>query len=151
MDLRGSFTLDQEEHYLGDPIEVTLRIHNETDKDVYLFVPRGRAGGIRVAVKEGKNVQFVDMSEEPEPGLIPELRLPPGETHRQRYVLTPWLLFKEPGQYTVECVVPIEFYDVSLRQMGVQGVQRIGTSVELSADLRFTIQARRRQPTERER
>lgn len=148
MGLKGFFTANREKYYLGDPVSITLVIQNETNKEVYLFVPRGRMDGIQITVKEGSNVQIKDMREEPEPGLVPEQELPPGETYRQQYLLTQWVLFKEPGHYTVECAIQIESYTVSLRQ---KNVGHISINVAISTDLRFTIVERTEQTTEGER
>ena len=136
MSLKGFFTADRREYYLGDPIWVTLAIRNETDNEVHLFVPRGRVNGIQIAVKEGNDVQIKGMTDEPEPGLVSETKVPPGETYRQPYLLTQWLLFKKPGHYTIECTLEIEWYTVSLRQ---KNVNRVGTNVSISTEFHLTI------------
>jgi hypothetical protein len=88
MGVEGFFKADREEHRLGKPIWITLFVKNGADKDVYLFIPRGVGNSFRLLVTEGKEFEISRMSEEPEDGLIPELRLSPGETHAQRYQLT---------------------------------------------------------------
>ncbi|MCZ7398029.1 MAG: hypothetical protein O8C59_05965 [Candidatus Methanoperedens sp.] len=96
MGLKGFFKADREEYHLSEPILVTLVIKNETDHEIYLFVPRGRADGIRITVKEGKNFQIKGMREEPEVGLVPEERLLSGEIYRR--ILQCEYIAKEFGQ-----------------------------------------------------
>jgi hypothetical protein len=115
---------------------VTLFIKNETGKEVYIFVTRGRADGIRIAVKEGKGFEIRDLRDEPDVGLTPEVKLFHGETHTQRYPLSQWLLLKEPGYYTVECAIQIESYNLSLRQ---NNEDRLPTNVIISTFLYLRI------------
>jgi len=136
MGLKGFFKADREEYHLSEPILVTLVIKNETDHEIYLFVPRGRADGIRITVKEGKNFQIKGMREEPEVGLVPEERLLSGEIYRQQYQLTRWLTLKEPGYYRVECGIEIESYNVSISQ---KNLDRVATKVAISTDIHFNI------------
>jgi hypothetical protein len=136
--LSGFFTLDREEHFLGDPVEVTLVIRNGQSEDVYLFVPRGRAGGIRVTVKVGADAELADMTDEPEPGLVGEARLGPSETSTQEYLLTRWLRFRTPGRYTIECAIPIEYSMVSRRRR--HGPDDT-TTLTIATDLHLTILA----------
>jgi len=138
MGIGGFFKAERKEYHLGEPIWITLIILNETEHDAYLFVPQGRADGIRIAVKEGGYFQIADMSKEPEVGLVSEKRLPKGGIYSQRYLLTQWLYLKEPGDYTVECAIRIESYNVSIRE---HNACRVATNVDVSTDIHFTILA----------
>jgi len=136
MVITGHFELDQKQFHLGETLWVTLVIQNESDQAVFLFVARGRDHGLQITVKQGGGAHLQDLSREPEVGLVPEQRLSPHETFRQRYQLSQWLSFTEPGDYTVECAIEVEAYNASLHQ---DTVNRVATKVLISTDLRFTI------------
>lgn len=136
MGLQGFFQAEQEGLRLGEPFHVTLFINNETDHDAYVLVPRGRADGVRITVKEGLNFQIKDMREEPEPGVVAEVKLSPGDTYSQQFPLSDWLIIKEAGSYTVECAIEIETYGASIRQ---KDVDRVTTKVPISTELHFTV------------
>ncbi len=136
MDIKGFFKAGREKYYLGEPIGVTLFIKNETDNDVYLFVPQGRDNGLRITVKEGKNFQISSLRDEPEVGLVPKVKLPVGGVYTQQYPLTQWLRFKEPDHYVVECALEVESYNVSLQQ---KKENRVVTLITISTNLHFSI------------
>ena len=136
MGLQGYFQAEKKGLRLGEPFSVTFFIKNETDHDAYVLVPRGRADGVRITVKEGKNCQIKDMREEPEPGVVAEVKLSPGDTYSQQFPLSDWLIIKEPGSYTVECAIEIETCDASIRQKDVDSV---ATKIPFSTELHFTV------------
>ncbi|MBZ0303812.1 MAG: hypothetical protein K8J31_28990 [Anaerolineae bacterium] len=111
-------------------------ITNESDDEVYFFLPRGRADGVQFRVQQAGGFEIKAMTEEPEPGLVGEQKLSPGSQFSQRYLLTEWLRFKEPGDYTVECAIELELYNASLRQ---KDVERTAAHVAISTPLHFTI------------
>jgi hypothetical protein len=136
MDLEGFFRVDQNRYHLGDPIKTTLVLQNKGDSAAYLFVPRGRMDGIQISVKNEDGFRIKDMREEPDVGLVPEKRLPSGETYTQEYLLTQWLTFEEPGDYTVELAIEVETYNSSLHQ---QNQERVANSISISTDIPLTI------------
>lgn len=136
MDIVGYIEAGRREYRLGEPISVTLFIKNRGDKPAYLFVPRGRADGIRVRVKEGEGLRLKDMTEEPEPGLVQETKVAPGGTYSQEYPLGRWLVLDKPGSYTVECEVEVEGSDASLRDTGGK---RMSLRTTIRSDVHFVV------------
>lgn len=136
MRVAGYFQTDRTQYRVGEPIGVTIFVRNEDDRDLYLFVPRGRADGLRINVKAGEGFQLKGMGEEPEPGLVGEKRLSPGATYSQQFPLSEWLLISEPGDFVVECSIDVEVADMSIRE---QNEQRRSETVTVSTDLSFTV------------
>ena len=136
MKLKGGFEADSEEYQLGEPIWITLAIQNDSDSDVYLFVPTGRSSGLQITVLEGNGAELKDMREEPDAGFVPEIKLPVGEEYRQRYLLTQWLRFVQVGRYQVRCTAEVEAYNVSLRDTGTN---RVGQYIAISSVLNLTV------------
>lgn len=136
MNLYGHFELEQEKYGLGEPLWVTLVIQHQGDQDVFVFVPRGRADGLEITIKQGNGIHLKNLLQESEPGLMPEQRLRPNGTLRQRYQLSEWLIITEPGDYRIECAIEVEGYTASLRQ---DNGRRSATRVWISTDLHFTI------------
>lgn len=134
MGVAAFFQTDRTEHRLGEPISVTLSIKNENDHDIYLFVPRGRAGGLQIKIKQGKG-QVKDLLEEPEPGLVAEQKLAPGDTYSQQFPLGEWLIINEPGNFIVECSIEIETSNMSLRE----NERRATDTISVSTELHFTV------------
>ncbi len=133
--LRGSFRTDRAEYRLGEPIWMTLELRNGADRDAYVFLPRGRADGIGVTVKNGRagrDYEVGGLEREPEAGLVGEVRLEPGGSVTQRYLLTEWITFKKPGSYVVGCSAEIEAYPRSLREPDPERpVKRVIVSAEI--------------------
>jgi hypothetical protein len=136
--LKGSFELDRERYLVGEPIGVTLRIENCSERPAFLLVPRGRANGIEIKVVQGNKFELRDLLQEPEPGLLAETKISGGETFRQKYPLSEWLLLKEPGDYSIECTVTIEVSDKSMRNDS-GGVVRIVETFTVSTQIPLTI------------
>jgi hypothetical protein len=136
MDIEGRFEADRAEYRLGDPITVTLELVNPGHVDVYVFVPRGRADGLRIGVRQSTGYRLADMTAEPEPGLVAEVALPPSRSHRQVFPLSAWLFFTAPGTYDVECSLPVRIASASLRQAGAH---RMEESRTIASVLRLTI------------
>src|SRR5438132_5022791 len=136
MNFQGLFELDRDKYRLGEPFWVTLVIQNLGDQNGFLFVPRARADGLQIIVKQGHGIHVKDLSQESEGGLVPEQKLPPNGTLRQRYQLSEWLIITEPGDYAVECAIEVEVYSTSLHE---DDANRVATRVHVSNDLRFTI------------
>lgn len=125
MEMNGSFKVDRSEFRRGEPVTVTLVLVNPTDRDLYLFVPRGPSSGLHLEVRQGGHRHVPDLTTEPEAGLIPEVRLSAGGAHRQVYLLTQWLRFEEPGACTVECTADIKVNEGSIRHRDGAGRSRI--------------------------
>lgn len=111
----GAFKTDRNEYYLGDSIWINLSLTNISDKDVFVFIPTGRVQGLDIHVKENEGYETKSLVQEPDTGLIPELKLAPLESYVQQYLLSKWLKFKKAGNYTIECSIPIELADFSIR------------------------------------
>jgi hypothetical protein len=111
--LTGRFTVDAPEHRPGEPLELTLELRNAGDADVFVFVPHGRADGVRVEVLDGP-ARALDLTREPEPGLVGETRLGPGATHRKAYPLDEWVVFEAPGRCSFACSIELETRAASL-------------------------------------
>lgn len=137
MNLEGFFQTDKQKYSLEEPIWVTLVVQNNDDSEAYLFVARGRADGIRVTLKEEQGFRIKGMNEEPDVGLIPEKKLLAGEAYTQKYLLTQWLIFNEPGSYTVECAIEIEAYNVSLHQ---KNLERVAKSISIANNIHLVIE-----------
>jgi hypothetical protein len=103
---------------------------------LHILMPRGRAGGIQIEVKQGGNAQVKDMLHEPEPGLEAEIKIAPGETLRQEFVLSDWLILRQSGAYVVKCEIPIEVSRESLR---VGEAMRSPKRVTIQSDVRFNV------------
>ena len=114
MELEGLFQTDRATYRLGEPIGVTLVLRNAGPRLLYVFVPRGRAEGVEVTVLEGP-AAIRDMDQEPEPGLVGETRIDPGESYRQPYVLSNWLEVQQPGALRIACRVVLTVRATSLR------------------------------------
>jgi hypothetical protein len=140
--LKGGFELDQERYLVGETIGVTLRIENRSDRPVFLFVPRGRANGIDIRVVQGSEFELKDLRHEPEPGLLAETKISGGETFRQKYPLSEWLLLKEPGDYTIECRIQIEVSDKSMLEKPGE-TPRVVEALRVSTQLPVTILERK--------
>lgn len=136
MSIVGHVEADKQSYKLGQPIPVTLSIKNEGKATAYLFVPTGRSGGIHIEVKQGEKVEVKDLLNEPEPGLQPEIRIAPGETLTRELFITEYLSFGEPGSYIVECAIPIEVSDQSLR---LADEKRVSNETIVRSSVRFTI------------
>ena len=136
MRVAAFFQTDRTEYRVGEPIWVTLFIRNEGAHDIYLFVPRGRADGLQIRVKEGDGFQLKDLREEPEPGLVGEKKLLPGATYSQQFPLSEWLVINESGEFVVECSIDVETSNMSLRE---QNEQRAASTMTVSTDLSFTV------------
>lgn len=109
---------------------------NRGHEEVYVFVPRGRADGLRIAVRQTAGYRLVDMTAEREPGLVAEVALPPSRTHRQVFPLSDWLGFTAPGTYDVDCSLPLRIANVSLRRAAAGRKEESRT---ISGVLRLTI------------
>ena len=117
--LRGSISTDRVQFGLGQPIWVTLELHNESAVNMYVFVPTGRAQGFRFEIRGGQpgtDYELTGLESEPEPGLVGETRIEPGGSFQQLYPLTQWVTFKRPGTYVAECEIDIEVHMQSLRE-----------------------------------
>lgn len=135
MSLQGLFRTEKNELQLGEPFSVTLFIKNESDHDVYVLVPTGRADGLQITVNDGGNVQVKDMTAEPEPGVVAEEKLSPSETISRQFPLSDWLIVRAPGSYTVGCAIEIETREASMRS---KGDDRGPTMVSIATELSFT-------------
>lgn len=137
--LRGSIGANRAEYRLGEPIWVALELANGGDRDAYVFLPRGRADGVRVSVRNaeaGRDYDVAGLGNQAEAGLVGELSIEPGGSVTQEYLLTEWIKFKVPGTYIVRCEVEIEAYATSLRQ---PDSERHAEVVPVSAEIRLTI------------
>jgi hypothetical protein len=139
LDIVGYFQADRQEYQLGQPISVTLYIKNQGHEVAYLWVAKGRDRGIRIEVEQGHSFEMKGMLQEPESGLLPEIRIAPGETVRQEFLLSKWLTLREPGSYVVECSIPIEVANRSLRD---SGGKRTSKHVTVRSKLRLTVTAK---------
>ena len=139
MDIVGTIQAAKQTYQLGEPITLTLVLENRDSDPTYLFVPKGRAGGIEIEVKQGNNFQIKNMLNEAEPGLQAELKLGAGETLRQQISLSDWLIVREPGSYIVAVTIPIEAGKKSLREDDAKGASR---AVSIQASVHFTIVAK---------
>ncbi len=131
MVLKGFFKADQDEYTLGQPIWITLFLTNSSDEDLYIFVPKVRSGGIQIDVEQGRGYSLKDMTGEPEPGLVGERMLKPGGSCSQRYFLTQWLIFNEPGDFIVRISIRIEVYHSSIRERSERSPEHIAVSSDL--------------------
>jgi hypothetical protein len=120
MTVSGGFSLERTTYHRGDPIPVTLQVCNDSDRDVFVFIPHGRANGIRVEVVDGDGLQVASLEREPEPGLVGERRIAAGDCEEQSFPLDQWLDVHEPGKYVLECTVELELADASLRDSARQ-------------------------------
>lgn len=136
MNLQGFFQLNKEKYYFGESIWLTLIIKNENEKDVYLFIPRGRDNGIQIIVKKGKDLYLENMTKEPEAGLVAQEKLPAGATYQQKYLLSQWLKITQPGDYKIECSIKTEAYNKSLDQ---DNLERMAMQMIFVTDLYFII------------
>src|SRR5215469_9928538 len=136
MDIVGHIESAQREFELGEPVSVILSIRNHGKEQAFLLVPTGRAGGIQFEVKEGTKFVLLDMSREPEPGLQAERRIAPSETLTIPVPLSNSLIIQEPGIYVVECTIPIDVSNKSLRD---SGVGRSSKQVTIRSSVRFTV------------
>ena len=116
MNVRGTFELEPGTVAVGEHVDVGLVLRNDGDGDVYVFVPHGRADGLRVRVLDGEGARVRGLESEPEPGLVGEKKLGPSETYRHVFPLGDWLTFERPGRFVLECAVELELFDRSLRE-----------------------------------
>jgi hypothetical protein len=135
MGLDGFFQADRPSFVAGEPISVTLVLHNDARRDLYVFVPRERAEGVEITVVEGL-VEIKDMRHEPESGLIGETRIRPGETYRQPFMLSDWLNVRQPGAVRVVCRILLAAYPSSLRDAATP---RLAESVEIATVIGFAV------------
>jgi hypothetical protein len=133
--LQGFFQAEKTELQLAEPFSVRLFLRNETDRDLYVLVPTGRADGIQISVKVGANVQVKDMMAEPEPGVVAEVKLSPGDSTSRQFPLSDWLIIKEPGSCTLECAVEIEAREASGQ---AKAEDHLTSIVAISTELNFT-------------
>jgi hypothetical protein len=135
MDPDGFFQADRPSFVAGEPISATLVLRNDSRRDLYVFVPRGRAEGIELTVVEGP-AEIKDMRQEPEPGLVGETRIGPGETYRQPFMLSDWLDVRQPGTVRVVCRIVLAAYSSSLRDAASP---RLAESVEIATVIGFAV------------
>jgi hypothetical protein len=138
MEIVGYFESSRPEFQLGESVSVTLFVRNQGKETAYLLVPRGRADGIRIQVKEGTGFQLSDMTQEPEPGLVPETKVSSGETYSQEFPLSKWLVLGKPGPYTLECAVDVKTSDKSLRD---SDQNRVSLRTTIQSDVHFVVLA----------
>jgi hypothetical protein len=136
MDIVGHIEAAKSEYGLNEPISVTAFITNASSDTLHILVPRGRAGGIQIEVKQGDKAQVKDMLQEPEPGLETERKIAPGETFRQEFVISDWLILKQPGTHVVACTIPIE---VSRETLRAGEANRSSKRVTIQSDIRFNV------------
>lgn len=132
--VRGRFEPTRIDVAVGAPFAVELVLENDGDVDAYVFVPTGRADGLEISVLEGGDHLVAGLENEPEPGLVGEQRLAPGEGTRQHFPLSRWLELRSPGRYVVECGITV---DVSERSAVDEDARRghveVRSLVELNA------------------
>jgi hypothetical protein len=124
--LTGRFTVAAPQHRIGDPLGLTLELRNDGDADVFVFVPHGRADGVQIEVLDGP-ARALDLTNEPEPGLVGQTRLAPGETHSKTYPLGDWVAFDAPGRCSLACSIELETQPT--------GLVRIASVVEITVML----------------
>jgi hypothetical protein len=115
VDVTGSFHLDAGPHRIGDPIPLVFRVCDTGADPIFVFVPRGRADGVRITPVAGDAIELATLEREPEPGLVGELRLEPGECHEQSYPLGQWIERGSPGTHRLECTIELEVAEQSIR------------------------------------
>ena len=139
MRVAGKIVANRVEYHLGDPIVITLVFTNLGQQEIYVFVPHGRSDGLQIAVKQTTGFQLKDMTEEPDTGIAPEIRLAPSQTYRQAFSLSQWLVFTAPGTYDVQCSLPVWVASASLRQADAD---RNEEALTVSSVLQFKILSR---------
>jgi hypothetical protein len=115
IDVTGSFHLDAGPHRIGDPIPLVFRVCDTGSDPIFVFVPTGRADGVRITPVSDYALELATMEREPEPGLVGELRLEPGECHEQSYALGDWIDRGAPGTHRLECTIELEVAQESIR------------------------------------
>jgi hypothetical protein len=125
MTVTGSFRLERPAVRLGEPIALVLRVCNPSDRDAFVYVPHGRADGVRIRVLSGAGLRPASLEREPEPGLVGELRLAPGDCHEAAFPLHEWIDVDAAGAYTLECAL-----DLETTEQAVQIVSRIDLVIE---------------------
>lgn len=136
MDIVGHAESAKQQYHLGEPVLVTLFVKNAGKEAAFLFVPTGRAGGIKIEAKKGAKFEVKDMLHEPDQGLQPERRVLPGEMLQVQIPVGEWLVISEPGDYVVECTIPIDVSDKSLRE---GSAQRSSKHATIRSTIRFTV------------
>ena len=124
IDVSGSFHLDAGPHRIGDPIPLVFRVCDTGADPIFVFVPRGRAGGVRISPVSGDGLELSTLEREPEPGLVGELRLEPGECHEQSYALGDWIDRGTPGTHRLECTIELEVAQESIRDSDARETPR---------------------------
>ena len=124
VDVSGSFHLDAGPHRIGDPIPLVFRVCDTGVDPIFVFVPRGRAGGVRISPVSDDGLELATLEREPEPGLVGELRLEPGECHEQSYALGDWIDRGTPGTHRLECTIELEVSQESVRVSGARETPR---------------------------
>jgi hypothetical protein len=114
-----------------------MALKNETDRKVYVFIPRGRADGIRISLPPGQAAELKSLNEEAEPGLVAETEIGAGETVRTSYPLTDWLILRAAGNYRIEAACTFDAYNASLRDK--DSSKRIATPVEVKGEVVVTV------------
>ena len=138
--LHGAFEADRERYRMGDPIVLTLELRNDGDRDLYLFVPRGRADGVTFEVIggfESNGYVVTGLEGEPEAGLTGETTLAPGSAIRQRYPLSDWLAFKRPGSYVIRVEAEVTVASSGLGRTDIEhrtGQSTITTEIVLEIE-----------------
>ena len=132
MSVTGTFRLDRPAYRVDDPIPLTLALYNDSPRDVFVFLPRARADGVRVRVLDGQGLAVASLAHEPEPGLVGELRLGPQSRHEASFALDEWLERRGPGSYRLECSIEVEVADRSIRDRDQErGASRVEVVTEL--------------------
>src|SRR5688572_11674175 len=114
--INATFKTDQEKYQIGDPIWLKISIENVSQGPLYIFVPDGKANEIEFKVLNTETYKIIDTAEDRTVELIGEKKLDPGNSYSQQYLLNQWLIFEKAGSYSVECKIPIEYSNTSIRQ-----------------------------------
>jgi hypothetical protein len=134
MDIEGAFLADQQEIHIGDPVSVTLVVKNKNSEPIYMLIPRARANGLQIEVKPLTGVRIQDMTNEPDVGLLAENELRPGATYRQRFIVSQWVQFTRPGQYSIKYKIDVEAYRASLKERN-QGAMPVNIPISTEVNL----------------
>lgn len=104
----GCFTAESPTVSLGDPIWIKLTVTNTSRSSISLSLPHGRADGIALSVISGANYELLGMENDPEPGLVGDHTLLPGESCSKRYLISQWLTLRSRMTYEIECTIRLQ-------------------------------------------
>jgi hypothetical protein len=137
--IRGWFEPERLDVRLDQPFSTELVVHNDGDRDEFVFVPTGRAQGLEIDVLEGGDYAVTGLENEPDVGLVGERRLAPGDSYRQELPLSRWLRLGAAGRYVVECGIPVQVSDRSVRDGGGTALTiEVASRIELNVSVEET-------------